>query len=125
MHEYMNFLVIALVVLGYGYFSKLLLRYNISGPMIFVAVGVLLSPLGFGPSETKLNAELVQITAEFALILILFSDASALNLRKLRHEWSIPVRLLFVSLFFNHFNGFHCSVGFHSIILGQFRDAGP
>lgn len=98
MHEYMNFLVIALVVLGYGYFSKLLLRYNISGPMIFVAVGVFLSPLGFGPSETKLNAELVQITAEFALIIILFSDASALNLRKLRHEWRIPVRLLFVSL---------------------------
>ena len=98
MHEYMNFLVIALVVLGYGYFSKLLLRYNISGPMIFVAVGVLLSPLGFGPSETKLNAELVQITAEFALIIILFSDAAALNLRKLRHEWSIPVRLLFISL---------------------------
>ena len=98
MHEYMNFLVISLVVLGYGYFSKLLLRYNISGPMIFVAVGVLLSPLGFGPSETKLSAELVQIVAEFALIIILFSDAAALNLRKLRHGWSIPVRLLFISL---------------------------
>ena len=98
MHEYMNFLVIALVVLGYGYFSKLLLRYNISGPMIFVAVGVFLSPLGVGPSETKLNAELVQIVAEFALIIILFSDASALNLKKLRREWSIPVRLLVISL---------------------------
>ena len=98
MHEYMNFLVIAMVVLGYGYFSKLLLRYNISGPMIFVAVGVFLSPLGVGPSETKLNAELVQIVAEFALIIILFSDASALNLKKLRREWSIPVRLLVISL---------------------------
>ncbi|MGB5965110.1 MAG: cation:proton antiporter [Sulfurimonadaceae bacterium] len=98
MHEYINFLVIALVVLGYGYFSKLLLRYNISGPMIFVAVGVFLSPLGVGPSETKLNAEVVQIVAEFALIIILFSDASALNLKKLRGEWSIPVRLLFISL---------------------------
>lgn len=98
MHEHITFLIIALVILGYGYFSKLLLRFNISGPMIFTAVGVFLSPLGIGPSETKLNAELVQIVAEFALIVILFSDASALNLKKLRGEWSIPLRLLFIAL---------------------------
>ncbi len=91
-------LSIALVVLGYGYFSKLLLRFNISGPMIFTAIGILLSPLGFSITVANLNSELVQITAEIALIVVLFSDASGLNLEKLKHEWSIPARLLFIGL---------------------------
>lgn len=98
MYEHITILIIALVILGYGYFSKLLFRFNISGPMIFAAVGIFLSPLGIGSSETKLNSELVRTTAEFALILVLFSDASRLNLKRLRQEWSIPVRLLFVGL---------------------------
>ncbi len=98
MHEHISILIIALVILGYGYYSKLLLRFNISGPMIFAAVGIFLSPLGIGSSAIKMNSELVQIVAEFALIIVLFSDASGLSLKNLRKEWSIPVRLLFVGL---------------------------
>lgn len=89
---------IALVVLGYGYFSKFLLRFNISGPMVFAAIGILLSPVVLGVSHAHLNAEIVQIVAEIALIVVLFSDASGLNLKKLKKEWTIPVRLLFIGL---------------------------
>ena len=91
-------LFIALVVLGYGYFSKMLLRWNISGPMIFTTIGILLSPLAFGVSHANLSAEIVQIVAEIALIVVLFSDASALNLKRLKQEWKIPTRLLFIGL---------------------------
>jgi len=98
MSENMTILLIALVVLGYGYFSKLFSRFNISGPMIFAAIGIFLSPLGIGTSIVHLNSELVQITAEIALIVVLFSDASGLHLKKLRLEWNIPVRLLFIGL---------------------------
>ncbi len=98
MHEHLMILGIALVVLGYGYFSKLLSRYNISGPMIFTAVGVLLSPLGIGSEPVRPNAEVVQIVAEIALIVVLFSDAANINLAHLRPRWRLPNRLLFVAM---------------------------
>ncbi len=98
MHETTTILVIALVVLGYGWFSKLLSHFNISGPMVFTAVGVLLSPLVFGAETTHLNSGAVKIIAEIALILVLFGDASALNLGKLKQEWKLPARLLFIGM---------------------------
>ena len=92
-------IIISMVVLIYGHYSNLLLRYNISGPMIFAGIGVLLSSLGLDViKDASPDAEIVQITAEIALIIVLFSDASALNLKKLRQEWTIPVRLLFIGL---------------------------
>jgi len=98
MHEHLTILGIALVILGYGYFSKLLNHNNISGPMVFTAVGVLLSPLFLGTGAIQPNSEAVQIVAEIALILVLFSDAAALNLAHLKTHWRLPVRLLFVAM---------------------------
>ena len=100
MHEHLTILGIALVVLGYGFFSKALNRVNISGPMVFTAIGILLSPLILGGKPINPNGEAVQIVAEVALITILFSDAVFINLKHLlSHEnWRIPTRLLFVSL---------------------------
>ena len=98
MHEHLIFLGISLVILGYGLFSKVLAKYNISGPMIFTIVGVLISPLAFGDRQLHANAESVQILAEITLIIVLFSDAAALNLQQLKAHWRLPVRLLFVAL---------------------------
>jgi len=92
-------LITSIVVLIYGHYSRLLSRYNISGPMIFAAIGVLISSLGLDViKDASPDAQIVQITAEIALIIVLFSDASALNLKKLRQEWTIPTRLLFIGL---------------------------
>ena len=98
MHEHLVFLGISLVVLGYGLFSKLLGRYNISGPMVFTAVGILLSPLILGGEPIHANSRTVQVIAEITLILVLFSDSAALNLSQLRTNWRLPVRLLFVAM---------------------------
>jgi NhaP-type Na+/H+ or K+/H+ antiporter len=98
MHEHLMILGITLVILGYGYFSKLLSRFNISGPMVFTAVGVMLSTLLLGDKAVGFNAEAVQIIAEIALILVLFSDAAALDLQKLKAKWRLPFRLLFVAM---------------------------
>ncbi len=51
MHERGTILGIAVIILLYGWFSKLLIRYNITGPMVFTIVGVLFSPLVFGAKE--------------------------------------------------------------------------
>ncbi len=98
MQEHIAILIITLVVLSYGYFSKYLLRLNISGPMIFTSIGVLLSPLMLNLIQIGIHTELVTIIAEIALIIILFSDASTLNLKQLKAGWSIPTRLLFIGL---------------------------
>lgn len=98
MHENLKILLIVLVIIGYGYFSKLLVRYNISGPMVFTIIGLLLSSMFFGSESVNFNGEKVQIIAEITLILVLFSDASALNLKKLKKEWRLPTRLLLIGL---------------------------
>ncbi|SFV52409.1 Na+/H+ antiporter [hydrothermal vent metagenome] len=98
MHEHLMILTIALVIIGYGYFSGLLNRWNISGPMVFVAIGVFLSPLGVGEELVRPNAEAVQIVAEIALIMVLFSDAAAINLTHLKKHWRLPSSLLFIAM---------------------------
>jgi len=98
MHENMTILTIVLVILGYGYFSKILSRYNISGPMVFTTVGILISPLVFGFKAVNIDGEPIQIIAEVTLILVLFGDASDLNLKKLKKQWEIPARLLVIGL---------------------------
>jgi NhaP-type Na+/H+ or K+/H+ antiporter len=98
MHEHLVFLGISLVILGYGLFSKLLGRYNISGPMVFTGVGMILSPLVLGGKPINVNAEAIQIVAEITLIIVLFSDAATLNLTQLKANWRLPTRLLFVAL---------------------------
>ena len=94
----MTILGITLVTLGYGYFSKILAKYYISGPMVFTIVGILLSTLFFGNGAIDLKSGVVEIIAEITLIVVLFSDASALNLKKLQKEWKLPTRLLVVGL---------------------------
>ncbi len=98
MHEHLIILGMALVILGYGLFSKLFGKYNISGPMVFTTVGILLSPLVIGGEPIKINGDIVQITAEITLILVLFGDSSALNLTQLKKQWRLPFRLLFVAM---------------------------
>ncbi len=98
MHGNIPIIIITLVVLGYGYYSKYLSGLNISGPMVFTAIGILLSPIGLDLLEVDLSNEIITIAAEIALIIILFSDASSLRLKKLRLEWGIPFRLLFIGL---------------------------
>jgi NhaP-type Na+/H+ or K+/H+ antiporter len=98
MLEHLTILGISLIILIYGFFSAFLAKRNISGPMVFVAVGILLSPLGFGKELVSVNAEAIQIMAEVTLVIVLFSDAAALNLNQLKTNWKIPARMLFVAL---------------------------
>ena len=68
MHGNMAIIIVTLVVLGYGYYSKYLSHLNISGPMIFTTIGILLSPVGFSLVDVNLDTHMVTITAEIALI---------------------------------------------------------
>ena len=88
----------ALLVFLYGLFSARIDRTVVTAPMVFVAVGVLAGPLGFGLFEAGPDAEIVQVIAEVTLILILFTEASTIDLKALRREYRLPVRLLGLGL---------------------------
>ena len=98
MNEHIIILTIALLVLLYGYISKALTVFNISGPMFFAAIGLLISPLGLDVSQVDIDAEFITIIVEIALVLVLFSDAALLDLKLLRQSWRLPTRLLVVGL---------------------------
>ncbi|CAM4078661.1 MULTISPECIES: cation:proton antiporter [Shewanella] len=98
MDEHIVILIIALVVLLYGYISKWLARFDISGPMVFTSFGLFLSPFGLDVTQVQVDAEFVTIMVEIALVLVLFSDAALLDLSLLKQSWQLPARLLFVGL---------------------------
>lgn len=88
----------AVLVFAFGLFSKLADRSPITAPMFFVGVGVLASPLGLNLFEVKIDSEVVQTIAEVTLMLILFTDASTIDLRSLVNEYKVPLRLLAIGL---------------------------
>jgi len=90
--------VVALIVFLYGLFSKKLESFNISGPMIFLLFGVLLSPLGLNLLDIPLSSDAVESIAEIALIIVLFTDSSQLKLKEFKKEWRISARLLYIGL---------------------------
>jgi len=89
---------VVVITLFYGFFSKLLEKFNISGPMIFLLIGMILSPLGFDFIVIALDSQGVEIVAEIALVIVLFSDSSSLNLKGFKTGWQMPTRLLFIGL---------------------------
>jgi NhaP-type Na+/H+ or K+/H+ antiporter len=98
MSEYPIFIIIATLILGYGLFSKLAEKSIITPPMVFVFVGILASFFTFDSSKIGLHAPLVKIIAELTLILVLFLDASTINLKELIRDRKLPIRLLLVGL---------------------------
>ena len=87
-------LTVALIAaLLYALVSQLLGRYLITAPMAMVVVGALafhfLEPL-------DVEGGTVHLLAEIALVLVLFHDASTVNLRSLREDPGPPLRLLLI-----------------------------
>ncbi len=89
---------IALFVLMYGLVSKRLERTVITPPMVFVTLGLIFG--GSALSELGMHADrgAVHVLAQLTLVLVLFGDAARIDLRALRNELGLPVRLLAVGM---------------------------
>ena len=90
--------LVAALIFAWGTLSARLERSDVTAPIAFVLAGVLLThsplaPLGYMPSPAT-----VKVLAEFTLVLVLFSDASRVGLRELRHDMGPCLRLLAVGL---------------------------
>lgn len=85
-------------VLLYSIVAGAVERTWISGPMLFVAFGVLIGPVGFDlvPFETERGT--LGALAELTLALVLFSDAAGSDMKVLKRVAGLPVRLLLIGL---------------------------
>lgn len=98
MAEYPIIVFTAFLILCFGLFSRLAERSIITAPMVFVTIGFVihLSPINL--LEEGAKAPYVKILAELTLILVLFVDASTLNVKRLMRERTLPLRLLGIGL---------------------------
>ena len=98
MNDHPAIIFAALMIFVYGLFSKLADRSPVTAPMVFVAMGILVGPLVLDLFHMEINGGLIHILTEVTLILILFVDASTINLKQLVADRSVPIRMLGIGL---------------------------
>lgn len=86
--------VVAVALVGWSLVSARLERWNITAPMVFVAVGLLVANPPFDVVDIRLGSDAGRELAEFALALVLFGDAARVSLGKLQRDALLPGRLL-------------------------------
>ena len=79
--ETLTFAVLAAFLFGFGLISGRIGKSVITPPMAFVAMGLVLGPQLIGLIELDRDSELINLVAEFTLILLLFTDASRIDLK--------------------------------------------
>jgi NhaP-type Na+/H+ or K+/H+ antiporter len=96
--KYVDVAILASIVLLYSTVAGRVARSSFSGPIIFMAAGMILGPAGLAVLRLPLTAPDLRILAELALAMVLFSDAAHANLRVVRRTLVLPGRLLLVGL---------------------------
>ncbi|MEO1063511.1 MAG: cation:proton antiporter [Actinomycetota bacterium] len=89
---------IACVVVAYAVVSRRTAAWPISGPIVFVALGLLLGDDGIGVLELRIGGEEILVLAELTLAVLLFSDAARADPMTLAKEFALPARLLGIGL---------------------------
>lgn len=90
--------ILAACLFLYAISSKRLSLTIFTGPLLFASLGWLIGPEGLEVLEPPEDLELITLLLEATLVLVLFTDAMAINTSRWREEASIPVRLLGIGL---------------------------
>ena len=96
--EHLTLAAIALFILGFGSVSGRIKTTMLTAPILFVAFGFLLGPEGLALMDLDTEHPIIHFIAEITLILVLFSDAARIDLKRLGREHALPVRLLGLGL---------------------------
>jgi len=89
-------LVILACVCGYSMLAQRLSSTFISAPMVFITVGFAVSY--FNILQIDDSEEVLYLIAEIALVVLLFLDASQVNLKHLKKQNALPLRMLLIGL---------------------------
>jgi len=90
--------VVAALVLVYAVVSRRLDQTPITAPIFFLSAGLLFGSKGLGWIDASPRGETVRLLAEVTLTMVLFADASRINLATLKREYVVPLRLLGIGL---------------------------
>ena len=90
--------IVACTLLAVAAVSGRLSGTVVTPAMVFVAVGLLVGPEVLGELDLESSSGTVRTLAEATLALVLFCDASRIDLGELRREFGVPVRLLGIGL---------------------------
>jgi NhaP-type Na+/H+ or K+/H+ antiporter len=90
--------IVALALVGVAAVSGRLTGTSVTATMIFVAIGLVVGPHVLDGIDIEGTSSIVRTLAEATLALVLFSDASRIDLGELRKSVGIPSRLLGIGL---------------------------
>jgi sodium/hydrogen antiporter len=90
--------ILALALLAFAAISGRIEGTPITAPILFTAVGLIFGVDALGLVDPAATGESVKLLAEATLSLVLFADASRIDLRALRGEVPVPARLLGIGL---------------------------
>ena len=93
-----GFAIIAGAVVLFALFSKRLQSTIITPPLVFTAFGLVVGSAVLGWADLDFGDGLVHGLAEITLILVLFSDAARIDLRQLRRDHDLPIRMLLIGM---------------------------
>jgi len=89
-------LILLFCVSGYTMLAKTLSKTIITAPMVFLSMGFVMYESGLIHIDDA--RETVYLIAEISLVVLLFLDASQINLRRLKKQHSWPLRMLLIGL---------------------------
>ena len=101
---------LALILLGFAAISGRIQGTSITAAMVFTAVGLLVGVDALGLVDPAATGTAVKLLTEATLTVVLFSDASRIDLGALRGELTIPARLLGIGLPLTLVTGFLAAV---------------
>lgn len=96
--ESWNLAVIAALVVGFAAVSRRFEHSLVTPAMVFVSAGLVVGSEALGVIELGNGSSTVRMLAEVTLTLVLFADASRIDVRKLQREYTVPLRLLAIGL---------------------------
>lgn len=112
---HLELVVVAVILLGFAAVSGRIEGTPLTAPLIFTTAGLLVGVEAFGlvgPEATGLE---VKVLAEATLTVVLFSDASRIDLAALKRTLGIPARLLGIGLPLTILGGFLAALA----VLGE------
>ena len=91
-------IAVTALLFGWAVLSGRLARSDVTGPLLFVLVGLIGSWASLDFASIDVGTSTVHRVAELTLALVLFADAARLDVAGLRREIGVPARLLLVGL---------------------------
>lgn len=106
---------LALILLGFAAISGRIEGTSITAPIVFTVVGIIVGARSLGLIDLEQQGEEIKLLTEATLTVVLFSEASRIDLRALRGEAGVPARLLGIGLPLTLLAGFVAALA----VLGQ------